>query len=213
METKDTLSSCSDSEEQEIQQLQKHAKILKENSLNKLNALQTTIQHLSSSNYSMYYEFRDAFHRLFKADERTFKSVLSRNMQHLERKLNKETLHEKDSNSDLRVIKVQFDQLIHSKVLESSNYNSYDLETRRDFKHYTQMEPQTFKEAIIQNIDSIEQCIVERARHEQEIHNRLKRLNERKLQIQECMVQKVKASVREKKTTVGLYQTKRMIKV
>ncbi|GJX05739.1 hypothetical protein Tco_0193671 [Tanacetum coccineum] len=38
------------------------------------------------------------------------------------------------------------------------------------------------------------QCIVERARHEQEMQNRLKRLNERKLQIQECMIQKVKAS-------------------
>ncbi|GKD55983.1 hypothetical protein Tco_1289370 [Tanacetum coccineum] len=162
METKDTLSSCSDLDEQEIQQLQKQAKILKENSLNKLNALQTTIQHLSSSNYSM--------------------------------QLNEETLHEKDSNSDLRVIKVQFDQFIHSKVLEPFNYNSYGLETRKDFKHYTQMEPQTFKEAIIQNIDSIEQCIVERSRHEQEIQNRLKRLNERMFQIQECMVQKVKAS-------------------
>ncbi|GJS15131.1 hypothetical protein Tco_0409603 [Tanacetum coccineum] len=56
------------------------------------------------------------------------------------------------------------------------------------------MEPQTFKEVIIQNIDSIEQCIFERACHEQELQNRLKRLNERKLQIQECMVQKVKAS-------------------
>nr|GEU77484.1 retrovirus-related Pol polyprotein from transposon TNT 1-94 [Tanacetum cinerariifolium] len=101
METKDTLSSCSDSKEKEIQQLQNHAKILKENSLNKLNSLQTTIPHLSSVNYSMYYKFRDAFHLLFKADERTFKSVLSRNMQNLERQLNKETLHEKDSNSDL----------------------------------------------------------------------------------------------------------------
>ncbi|GKA02165.1 hypothetical protein Tco_0674830 [Tanacetum coccineum] len=160
METKDALSSCSDLDEQEIQQLQKQAKILKEKSLNKLNALQTTIQHLSSSNYSMYYEFRDAFHRLFEADERTFKSVLSRNMQNLERQLDKETLHEKDSNSDL------------------------------NFKDYTQMEPQTFKEAIIQNMDSIEQCIVERAHHEKELQNRLKRLSERKLQIQECKIQK-----------------------
>ncbi|GJX17342.1 hypothetical protein Tco_0218174 [Tanacetum coccineum] len=194
METKDTLSSCSDSEEQEIQQLQKQAKILKENSLNKLNALQTTTQHLSSSNHLMYYTFRDAFHRLFEADERTFRSVLSRNIQNLERQLNKETLHEKDSNSDLRVIKVQFDKFIHSKVLEPSNYNSYDLETRRDFKEYTHMEAQTFKETIIQNMNSIEQCIVERANHEQELQNGLKRLNERKLQIQECKVQKVKAS-------------------
>ncbi|GJZ37672.1 hypothetical protein Tco_0583863 [Tanacetum coccineum] len=43
-------------------------------------------------------------------------------------------------------------------------------------------------------MESIEQCIVERARHEQEMQNRLKRLNERKFQIQECMVQKVKTS-------------------
>ncbi|GKA95683.1 hypothetical protein Tco_0817778 [Tanacetum coccineum] len=175
METKDTLSSCSDLYEQEIQQLQKQAKILKENSLNKLNALKTTIQHLSSSNSLMYYTFRDAFHRLFEADERTFRSVLSRNIQNLERQLNKETLHEKDSNSDLRMIKVQFDKFIHSKVLEPSNYNSYDLETRRDFKEYTQIEAQTFKETIIQHMNSIEQCIVERARHEQELQNGLKR--------------------------------------
>ncbi|GKB72453.1 hypothetical protein Tco_0933865 [Tanacetum coccineum] len=43
-------------------------------------------------------------------------------------------------------------------------------------------------------MDSIEQCIVERAHHEQELQNRLKRLSERKLQIQECKIQKVKAS-------------------
>ncbi|GKE58410.1 hypothetical protein Tco_1497595 [Tanacetum coccineum] len=40
-------------------------------------------------------------------------------------------------------------------------------------------------------MDSIEQCIIERALHEQEIRNRL---NERKLEIQECKVQEVKAS-------------------
>nr|GEV32134.1 hypothetical protein [Tanacetum cinerariifolium] len=97
-------------------------------------------------------------------------------------------------NAENLKMKVKFDQFIHSKVLKPSNYNSYDLETRRDFKEYTQMEPQTFKDAIIPNMDSIEQCIVERASHEQELQNGLKRLNERKLQIQKCKVQKVKAS-------------------
>nr|GFA21637.1 hypothetical protein [Tanacetum cinerariifolium] len=43
-------------------------------------------------------------------------------------------------------------------------------------------------------MNSIEQCIVVRANHRQELQNRLKRLNERKLQIQECKVQEVKAS-------------------
>ncbi|GKC79650.1 hypothetical protein Tco_1130424, partial [Tanacetum coccineum] len=167
MKTKDTLSSCLDLDEQEIQQLQKQANILKENSLNKLNALKTTIQHLSSSNSLMYYTFKDAFHRLFEADKRTFRSVLSRNIENLERQLNKETLHEKDSNSNLH---------------ETSKGSSLSWEA------------QTFKETIIQNMNSIEQCIVERANHEQELQNGLKRLNERKLQIQECKVQNVKAS-------------------
>ncbi|GKB18878.1 hypothetical protein Tco_0852801 [Tanacetum coccineum] len=102
METKNTSSSGSDLEEPEIQKLQMQAKNLKENSLNKLNALKTTIQHLSSSNHSMYYEFREAFHRLFDANEGLFRSVLSRNMQNLEMQFSNETLHEKDSNSELR---------------------------------------------------------------------------------------------------------------
>nr|GEZ18474.1 hypothetical protein [Tanacetum cinerariifolium] len=38
------------------------------------------------------------------------------------------------------------------------------------------MEAQKFKETIIQNINFIEQCIVERANHEQELHNGLKRI-------------------------------------
>ncbi|GJV23583.1 hypothetical protein Tco_1376278 [Tanacetum coccineum] len=190
MEPKDTLSSCSNLEEQEIQQLQMQAKLLKKNSMNKFHALKTTIQHLSNPNFTMYFEFTRAFHRLFSADERTFKFVLDNNMKNLETQLNKETLHEKDSKSTFRVIDAQFQTFIHSEVLEPSNYNSYDLETRQYCKDYTNMEAQTFKEAIIQNMDSIEQCIVERARHEQEIQ---KRLNERKLHIQECKIQEVKA--------------------
>nr|GFA43276.1 hypothetical protein [Tanacetum cinerariifolium] len=38
-------------------------------------------------------------------------------------------------------------------------------------------------------MDSIEQGIIERANHKQELQNGLKRLNERKLQIQECKSQ------------------------
>ncbi|GJV53275.1 hypothetical protein Tco_1449016 [Tanacetum coccineum] len=171
METKDTLSLCLDLDEQEIQQLQKQAKILKEKSLNKLNALKTITQRL----------------------ERTFKYELSQNMNNLEKQLNNEILHEKDFKFGLRMIKVQFDKFIHSKMLKSSNYDSDAQEARQDFKDYTQMEAQSFNDLIIQHMESIEQCIVERAHHEQKLHNRLKRLSERKLKILKCKVQKVKA--------------------
>ncbi|GJQ98802.1 hypothetical protein Tco_0521787 [Tanacetum coccineum] len=129
-----------------------------------------------------------------KLKNSTFKYELSQNMNNLEKELNNEILHKKYSKSALSVIKVQFDKFIHSEILKSSNYDSNAREARQDFKDYTQMEAQSFKDLIIQHMESIEQCIVERARHEQEIQNRLKRLNERKLQIQECMIQKVKAS-------------------
>ncbi|GKA14040.1 hypothetical protein Tco_0693686 [Tanacetum coccineum] len=101
-------------------------------------------------------------------------SQIESKSRNLERQLNKETLHEKDSNSGLSMIKVQFDNFIHSRVLELSISNLHALEITQDFKAYTNMEAQTFKETIIQNMDSIEQCIVERARHEQELQNRLK---------------------------------------
>ncbi|GJV15736.1 hypothetical protein Tco_1361059 [Tanacetum coccineum] len=195
METKNTPSSGSDLEEPEIQKLQMQAKNLKENSLNKLNALKTTIQHLSSSNHSMYYEFREAFHRLFDANKGLFRSVLSRNMQNLEMQFSNETLHEKDSNSELRAIKGQFEHFIHSKMFELSKYNTNAREILQDFNAYTTMEAQTFKETIIQNMDSIEQCIIERASHEQELKMTLKKLSERQLQIQQCKVQEVQSSV------------------
>ncbi|GJV41736.1 hypothetical protein Tco_1420176 [Tanacetum coccineum] len=178
MEMKDTLSSCSDLDEQEIQQLQKQAKILKKNSLNTFNALKTTTQRLERKTFTYCSLFQQAFAHLFHIDVRTFKYELSQNMNNLEKQLNNEILHEKDSKSALSVIKVQFDKFIHSDVLKPidpySSSVSYDRYIRKNFKDYTQMEAQTFKETIIQHMNSIEQCMVERASHEQELQNGLK---------------------------------------
>ncbi|GJU43136.1 hypothetical protein Tco_1200402 [Tanacetum coccineum] len=113
-------------------------------------------------------------------------------MNNLEKQLNKETLHQKNSKSNLSVIKVQFDKFLHSEELKPSNYDGRHV--RETFKDYTRMEAQSFKDLIIQHIDSIEQCIVERALHEQKIQKRMKRLNDRKLQIQECKLQELKAT-------------------
>nr|GEU39484.1 hypothetical protein [Tanacetum cinerariifolium] len=130
--TEYSLSSSSNLKEQEIKQLEMQINTSKENSLNKLNALQSTIQHLSSSNYSMYNKFRDAFHRLFEADERTFKTVLSRNMQNLERKLNKEKLHEKDLNSDLQSVKKSIDERAQHKKEYNSWVNERQMQTTEE---------------------------------------------------------------------------------
>ncbi|GJU21837.1 hypothetical protein Tco_1155179 [Tanacetum coccineum] len=130
METKVTSSSGSALEELEIQKLQMQAKNLKENSLNKLNALKTTIQHLSSSNHSM-------FCAISKHTECEMQSAY-------------ETLHEKDSNSKLCAIKGQFEHFIHSKMFELSKYNTNAREILQDFNAYTSMEAQNLKATIIQ---------------------------------------------------------------
>nr|GEY05045.1 hypothetical protein [Tanacetum cinerariifolium] len=93
------------------------------------------------------------------------------------KQLNNEILHEKDSKSALSVISVQFDMFIHSNMLNPfdpySSSASYDQEVRQNFRDYTQMEAQTFKETIIQSMKSIELCIVKRESHEQELQNGL----------------------------------------
>ncbi|GJY45119.1 hypothetical protein Tco_0433332 [Tanacetum coccineum] len=131
METKNTSSSGSVLEEPEIQKLQIQAKIFKENSLNKLNALKSTTQLLEQR--SILYQ--QAFAQLFGDSVRTFKFQLSQHMNNLETLLNAETLYEMDSKSAL------------------------NQEVRENFRGYTTMTAETFKETIIQNMNSIEQCL------------------------------------------------------
>ncbi|GJZ32071.1 hypothetical protein Tco_0577507 [Tanacetum coccineum] len=195
MGTKVTSSSGSVLEEPEIQKLQMQAKIFKENSLNKLNALKSTTQLLEQQ--SILYQ--QAFAQLFGDSLRTFEFQLSQHMNNLATLLNAETLHEMDSKSALSVIKVQFERFINSDLLKPldiySRSFSSDREVIETFRDYTKMTAQTFKETIIQNMNSIEQCIIERASHEQELKMTLKKLSERQLQIQQCKVQEVQSSV------------------
>ncbi|GJY49365.1 hypothetical protein Tco_0439321 [Tanacetum coccineum] len=199
MGTKVTSSSGSVLEEPEIQKLQMQAKIFKENSLNKLNALKSTTQLLERQTFSGCPLYQQAFAQLFGDGVRTFKFQLSQHMNNLETQLNAETLHEMDSKSALSVIKAQFERFINSDLLKPldiySRSFSSDREVRENFRDYTKMTAQTFKETIIQNMNSIEQCIVERASHEQELKMTLKKLSERQLQIQQCKVQEVQSSV------------------
>ncbi|GKB53455.1 hypothetical protein Tco_0904208 [Tanacetum coccineum] len=78
--------------------------------------------------------------------DKQIKFLLSRNMQNLEKQFSKETLHEKDSNSELRAIKGQFAHFIHSKMFELSKYYTNAREILQDFIHYTTMEAQNLQE-------------------------------------------------------------------
>ncbi|GJU60329.1 retrovirus-related pol polyprotein from transposon TNT 1-94 [Tanacetum coccineum] len=174
MGTNVTSSSGSVLEEHEIQKLQIQAKIFKENSLNKLNALKSTAQLLE--NQSIWYQ--QAFARLFGDSFRTFPFQLSQTLKIIR---NTSQCRKKPSRDGFQIrFKVSF---------------SSDREVIETFRDYTTMTAETFKETIIQNMNSIEQCIKERASHEQELKMTLKKLSERQLQIPKCKVQEVQSSV------------------
>ncbi|GJX90154.1 hypothetical protein Tco_0343480 [Tanacetum coccineum] len=86
METKDTLSSCSDSDEQEMQQMQDKAK-----------------------------ESCIAFAKLFDQDVQTFTGTMFLNVDQLQKQLDKEEFQKIGSMAAFRVLKTQFQNFINSR--------------------------------------------------------------------------------------------------
>nr|GEU36795.1 transposase, Ptta/En/Spm, transposase, Tnp1/En/Spm-like protein [Tanacetum cinerariifolium] len=114
---------------------------------------------------STEYEFRHICGEEFN----TFKCTLVHNRDNLAKKLNTEVIHEKNSKSALRVIKVQFHKFLQSEVLKPLNHKGEHI--RKIFIEYTGTEAQSFKDLIIQNMVSIEKCIVENNRNAHSLEN------------------------------------------
>nr|GEU55425.1 hypothetical protein [Tanacetum cinerariifolium] len=141
METKDTLSLCSDSDEQDMQQMLQRTKIMKDK------------------------------HRCTR------------------KKLTKDTIIESKYQNAFRVLKTQFEKFFTSVLIKPSSLDG--TYARKDFHAYTGMEPQFIKVTILKNFDFIEIYMLKTIIHAETIQ---KRLDEKKLQIQESTVQEVKAS-------------------
>ncbi|GKA09006.1 hypothetical protein Tco_0688337 [Tanacetum coccineum] len=87
------------------------------------------------------------------------------------------------------LLKTQFEKSFTSVLIKPSSLDG--TYARKDFHAYAGMEPQLFKETILKNFDFIENYMLKTIIHAQTIQ---KRLDDKKLQIQECTVQEVKAS-------------------
>ncbi|GJS60910.1 hypothetical protein Tco_0655694 [Tanacetum coccineum] len=107
----------------------------------------------------------------------------------LETQLTKENLHESNCQTAFRGLKTSFKKIFTSVLIKSSRLDG--TYSRKDFKAYTGMVPQAFKEIILANFDFIQKYMIESKLHNKEIKQRM---NAKKLQIQECKVQEVKAS-------------------
>ncbi|GJY72910.1 hypothetical protein Tco_0477341 [Tanacetum coccineum] len=166
----------------------KRAKILKGSCLNGLSALKSNFTQKLEQGITKS-EFERAFSHIFGEDVDTFTRTFSQNMDTPEQQLTKETILESNCQNAIRVLKKQFEIFFTSVLIKPSSLDG--TYARKDFHAYNGMEPQLFKETILKNFDFIENYMLKTITHAQTIQ---KRLDDKKLQIQECTVQEVKAS-------------------
>ncbi|GJS61675.1 hypothetical protein Tco_0656459 [Tanacetum coccineum] len=108
METKDTLSSCSNSEEQQMQQIQDKAK---QSCMVSFRQLHSHLKHLSHDNLKgtrIESGFKRAFATLFGQDIETFTGTMFLYVDQLEKQLDKEEFQEIGSMASLKVLETQF---------------------------------------------------------------------------------------------------------
>ncbi|GJX67603.1 hypothetical protein Tco_0303330 [Tanacetum coccineum] len=166
----------------------KRAKIVNGCCLNGLSALKSNVTRNLEQGITKS-EFESAFSHIFGEDVDTFTRTFSRNIDTLEQQLTKETILKSNCQNSFRVLKTQFEKNFTSVLIKPSSLDG--TYARKGFYAYTGKEPQLFKETIIKNFYFIEDYMLKIIILAQMIQ---KRLDDKKLQIQECTVQKVKAS-------------------
>ncbi|GJW35011.1 hypothetical protein Tco_0057931 [Tanacetum coccineum] len=117
METKDTLSSCFNSEEQQMQQIQDKAK---ESCMVSFRKLHSHLKLLSNSNLKgtrTESGFKRAFATLFGQDIETFTGTMFLNVDQLEKQLDKDEFKEIES---MAAFKTTEDKVDSSKALDAS---------------------------------------------------------------------------------------------
>ncbi|GJU95726.1 hypothetical protein Tco_1320482 [Tanacetum coccineum] len=187
METKDTLSSCSNSEEQQMQQIQDKAK---KSCMVSFRKLHSHLKHLSHDNLKgtrIESGFKRAFATLFGQDVETFLGTMILNMDQLEKQLDKEEFQEIGSTASFKVLERQFQMFIKSRFYLDDEYVEM---TRNKFLQYTQLTISEFRDTLIQHMESVKKSIDERAQHKREYNSWV---NERQIQTAEDKVDTGKA--------------------
>ncbi|GJT46288.1 hypothetical protein Tco_0955003 [Tanacetum coccineum] len=117
METKDTLSSCSDSEEQQMQQIEDKAK---KSCMVSFQLLHSHLKCLSNNDLKETRTecgFKRAFATLFDQDVETFTGTMFINMDQLEKQVGKEEFQEIGSMAAFKVPEAQF-QTLRSRLIK-----------------------------------------------------------------------------------------------
>ncbi|GJU80283.1 hypothetical protein Tco_1282648 [Tanacetum coccineum] len=122
METKDTLSLCSNSKEQQMQQIQDKAKRSCMVSFQQLHSHLKLISNNDLKGTRTEYGFKRAFATLFGQDVETSTGTIFLNMDQLEKKLNNGNFQEIGSMAAFKVLKTQFLMFIKSRIYLDDEY-------------------------------------------------------------------------------------------
>ncbi|GJW44102.1 hypothetical protein Tco_0072901, partial [Tanacetum coccineum] len=137
METKDTLSSCSNLEEQQMQQIQD---IAKKSCMVSLRLLHSHLKLLLNNNLKRTQTedgFKRAFATLLRQDVKIFTCTMFLNVDQLEKQLDKEEFQETGSMAAFRVLETQFQKFIKPWI----SLNDEDgIMARKYFFGYTKLE-------------------------------------------------------------------------
>nr|GEZ32984.1 hypothetical protein [Tanacetum cinerariifolium] len=123
METKDTLSSCSNSEAQQMQQIQDKAK---KSCMVSFRQLHSLLKRLSQNNLQGSQKesgFKRLFATLSGQDTKTFTGTMFLNVEQLEKKLDKEDFQEIGSMAAFNVLKTQFQMFIKNQDYLDDEYS------------------------------------------------------------------------------------------
>ncbi|GJQ97495.1 hypothetical protein Tco_0008634 [Tanacetum coccineum] len=187
METKDTLSSCSNSEEQQMQQIQDKAKKSCMVSFRQLHSHLKLLSNNDLKGTRTESGFKRAFATLFGQDIETFTGTMFLYVDQLEKQLDKEEFQEIGSMAAFKVLETQFQMFIKSRMYLD---DEFVVMTRNYFLQYTQLAIPEFRDTLIQHMESVKKSIDERAKHKEEYNSWV---NERQMQTTEDKVDSSKA--------------------
>ncbi|GKA32944.1 hypothetical protein Tco_0719311 [Tanacetum coccineum] len=187
METKDTISLCS--EIKDVHAIKYKMSKAKERCMAYFCSFHSHLHVLFKEDLKgtrIEHGFKRAFMSLFGQDNDTFTSTMLLNVDQLQKQLDKDEFQEDGSMAAFWVINRQFQQFIDSQF--TLDYDSQM--TDKYFAEYTGIEVKQFRETLLQHMSNVKKSVAERTRHKR-LYDR--RVNKKKMQTQESNVDTGKA--------------------
>nr|GEU41926.1 hypothetical protein [Tanacetum cinerariifolium] len=159
METKDTLSSCSNSKAQQMQQIQDKAK---KSCMVSFQQLHSHLKRLSQNDLQgsrTESGFKRAFATIYCQDTETFTGTMFLNVEQLEKQLDKEDFQEIGPMAAFNVLETQFQMFITNWDYLNDEYVAM---TRSYFIQYTGHAILEFRDTLIQHLESVKKSIDEK---------------------------------------------------